>query len=331
MGQRPIGVGAGEQHQHVGPGGKGAPGLDAVDQPSSIGRRGGGDDAGDVRTEIRLGDGHGGEHFRRGQFGEPVLLLLFGAPVDQCPGEDLGPCDQGTADAERSPTQLFGGHDHAHVVTLATGGEAVVLLGDRESEPAEFGQATDDLFGDIAIGAMHMLCMGAHLVLGEAMERLANELEVAPEMPRTLDVGQRSQGGRIAPGRHQVGRRGAPPGLRLPRPPLVPPRDRPDRPRRRPRTRWPGAPRSRPGRRRRARRARWPRRQPRGPGHRRRPDWRRRRRWRARRHRPDRPGVGPGRRRPTALARSEDAGSAVKGPTLLASRPRMPRLGGGVR
>ena len=36
VGQGPVGVGAGQQHEHVGPGGEGAPGLDAVDDPAAL-------------------------------------------------------------------------------------------------------------------------------------------------------------------------------------------------------------------------------------------------------------------------------------------------------
>ena len=61
--------------------------------------------------------------------------------VDQGPGQDLGPGDERAADAERAPAQLLGGHHHAHVVALAAGGEAAVLLGDRQPEAAELGQA----------------------------------------------------------------------------------------------------------------------------------------------------------------------------------------------
>ena len=211
-----------KQHQHVGPGGEGAPGLDAVDQPAPLGRGGRGDDAGDVGAEVGLGHRHRGQHLGRGQFGQPLLLLRFGAAVDEGPGEDLGPGDQRAADAERAPAQLLGGDHHAHVVALAAGGEAVVLLGDREAEAAELGQAADDLLGDVAVGPVDVLGVGADLVLGEAVERLADQLEVAPQVPRALDVGQRGQGGRVATGGQEVGRRGAP--SRLDAPGRLPPR-----------------------------------------------------------------------------------------------------------
>ena len=279
MGERPVRVGAGQQHEHVGPGGEGAPGLDAVDQPPPLGRGGRRDDAGDVGPEVRLGHRHGGEHLRRGQLGQPLLLLLLGAAVDQGPGEDLGPRDQRAADAERPPAQLLGGHHHAHVVALPAGGEAVVLLGDRQPEPAQLGQAGDDLLGDVAVGAVDMLGVGAHLVLGEAVERLAHQLEVAARggagpRRRPRRPGWPDRGG--SPGSRPPARSSrAPP----PRPPLVPPPARPDRPGRRPRRPWPGALRSHRGRRSRGRRVPWPPRRRRAPRRRPRPGWRRPRRW----------------------------------------------------
>ena len=216
MRQGAVRVGAGQQHEHVGPGGKGAPGLDAVDQPAPVGRGGRGDDAGDVRAEVGLGDRHRGQHFGRGELGQPLLLLLLGAAVDQGPGEDLGPGDQGAADAERSPAQLLGGDDHAHVVALPAGGEAVVGLGDGQPEATQFGQAGDDLLGDVAVGAVDVFGVGAHLLLGEAVERLADQLEVTPEVARALDPGQGRQGGRIPAGGQEVGGGGAPSGLHAP-------------------------------------------------------------------------------------------------------------------
>ena len=139
MGLGPVGIGAGQQHEHVGPGGEGAPGLDPVDQPTAFGGHGRGDHAGHVGAEVGLGDRHRPHHLGGGQPGQPVLLLLLGAPVDQGPGEDLGPGDQGPAGAQRAPRQLLGGHHHAHVVGLAAGGEPPVLLGHRHAEAAHLG------------------------------------------------------------------------------------------------------------------------------------------------------------------------------------------------
>ena len=174
--------------------------LTPLIEPPPFGRGGRSDDAGDVRTEVGLGDRHGRQHLGRGQLGQPLLLLLLGAAVDQGPGEDLGPGDQGAADAERPPAQLLGGDDHAHVVALPAGGEAVVVLGDGQPEAAQFGQAGDDLLGDVAVGAVDVLGVRAHLLLGETVERLADELEVTPRWrgPSTPARAARAAGSRRA-------------------------------------------------------------------------------------------------------------------------------------
>ena len=65
MGLGAVRVGAGQQHEHVGPGREGAPRLDAVDHPAAVDRRGRGDDAGDVGAEVGLGDRHRGQDLAR--------------------------------------------------------------------------------------------------------------------------------------------------------------------------------------------------------------------------------------------------------------------------
>jgi hypothetical protein len=147
-----------------------------------------------------------------------VPLLLLGAALDQGPGQDLGPGDQRPAHAQRAAGQLLGGHDHAQVVTLAAGGEAPVLLGDRQAEGAQLGQARDDVLGDVAVVAVDVLGDRADLVLGEAPERVLHELEVVVEVAGAgaLDRGQELRG---PVGRHERAggvervRRDAPVGL----------------------------------------------------------------------------------------------------------------------
>ena len=80
--------------------------------------------------------------------------------------------------------QLLGRDDHADVVGLAAGREPVVLLGHREAEPAELGEAGDDVLGHVGVRAVHVLGDGPDLVLGEAAERLGDELEVVGEVRR---------------------------------------------------------------------------------------------------------------------------------------------------
>jgi hypothetical protein len=120
-----IGVGAGQQHQHVGPGAEGAPRLHAVDHVAVLaGRAGcrvGGDlDACHVATEVGFGDGYGGHHLGRGQAGQPRLLLGLGTAFHQGSGEDLGAGDERTTDAERPAGQLLGGHHHGDVLAVAS-------------------------------------------------------------------------------------------------------------------------------------------------------------------------------------------------------------------
>ncbi len=213
MRQRLVGVGARQEHQHVGPGGKGAPRLDAVDHPAPRHRRGRRDDVRHVGAVVGLGHGHGGQDLGRRQPGQPLLLLLLGAAVHQGTGQDLGPGDERAADAQRPPAELLGGDDHAHVVALAARGEAAVLLGHRQAEPAELGQPLDDLLGDVGVRPVHVLGVGPHLVLGEAVERLAHQLEVLAQVPRPLDGGQGGQHLRVALGPDEGGHRVGPPRL----------------------------------------------------------------------------------------------------------------------
>ncbi len=85
--------------------------------------------------------------------------------------------------------QFLGGHHHAHVIGLAPGGEAPVLLGHGHPEPTHLGHPRDDLLGDVGIGPVDVLGPGTDLLIGEAVERLSNQLEVGVEMPVTLDLG----------------------------------------------------------------------------------------------------------------------------------------------
>ena len=116
---------------------------------------------------------------------QPRLLLFLGAAGDERPGQDLGPGDERTADAERSARQLLGRDDHADVVGLAAGREAVVLLRHRQPEAADLGESRDDVLGDVAVGAVHVLGDGADLVVGETPERVGDELEVGAEVRRS--------------------------------------------------------------------------------------------------------------------------------------------------
>jgi hypothetical protein len=131
------------------------------------------------------------------------VLLLLGAALDQGAGEDLGPGDERAPHAERSSRQLLGGDDHAQVVALTAGGEAAVLLGHREPEAAHLGQPRDDFFGDVGVGAVHVLGHRAHLVLREATEGLLHQLEVGVEVAGPFLAGERGQELRVTVGREE--------------------------------------------------------------------------------------------------------------------------------
>ena len=210
---RTVGIGAREQHQHVGAPGKRRPRLHAVDRPAAVGRGRRDLHAGDVGPVVGLGDHDADHQLTARDARQPGLLLRFGAARDERAREDLGPGDERTADAERSARQLFGRDDHPDVVGLAAGREPVVLLGYREAEAADLGEAADDVLGDVAVRSVDVLGDGPDLVVGEAAEGLGHELEVVGEMRRTgsvLDalVGERLEERRVAVrGDELVGRR----------------------------------------------------------------------------------------------------------------------------
>ncbi len=82
--------------------------------------------------------------------------------------------------------QLLGGDDHSHVVALTARGEAAVLLGHRESEAAHLREPRDDVLGHIAVLPVDVLGDGLDALLGEAPERVGDELEVRVEVARPL-------------------------------------------------------------------------------------------------------------------------------------------------
>ena len=197
MGLAPVRIGPGQEHEHLGPGREGAPGLDPVDQPAALGGRGRSDHAGHVGAEVGLGDGHRPHHLSGGQLGQPADLLLLGPAVHQGPGEDFRPGDERPAGAERPPGQLLGGHHHAHVVGLAPGGEAAVLLGDRHAEATHLGHASDDLLGYVGVGPVYVLGPGSDLLGGETVERLPHQFEVGVQVAGAGLVGQGGHESRV--------------------------------------------------------------------------------------------------------------------------------------
>ncbi len=191
VGLAAVGVGAGEQHEHVGAGSEGAPGLDAVDQPATLDGCGGDLDPGDVGAVVGLGHRHRVHDLGRGELRQPVLLLLLGSAGLERPGQDLGAGDQRAAGPERAPRELLGGDDHGDVVRLGAGGEAPVLLGDRESEGPHLGEPGDDLLGDVVVVAVDVLGDRGDLVLGEPAEGVLHHLEVVGQAARAVGAGER--------------------------------------------------------------------------------------------------------------------------------------------
>jgi hypothetical protein len=179
---RPVGVGAGEEHEDVGATGERRPRLYAANEIAAFGGLRRHLDVGDVGPVVRLGDHHADHQLAAGDARQPALLLLVGAALHDGPSEDLGPGDERPANAERPPGQLLGGDDHAEVVVLAAGGEPAVLLRHRQAEPADLGQAGDDVFGDVGVFAVDVLGHRPHLLLGETVERLTDELEVVGQV-----------------------------------------------------------------------------------------------------------------------------------------------------
>ncbi len=173
-----------KQHQHVGAARERRPRLHAGDEPTAVGRGRRDLHAGDVGAVVGLGHHDPDHQLAARDARQPRLLLFLGAAGDERAGQDLGPGDERTADAERPARQLLGRDDHADVVGLAAGREAVVLLRHREPEAADLGQAGDDVLGHVGVRAVHVLGDGADLVVGEAPERVGDELEVGAEMGR---------------------------------------------------------------------------------------------------------------------------------------------------
>ena len=119
-----------------------------------------------------------------------MLLLVLGAACDQGPSEDLGSCDQRTADAERAAGEFLGSDDHAEVVVDATLGKAAELDRSGETEDPELGESLDELFGHVGVGAVHVLGPRDDLLVGESAEGVGGELHVLVEVRwRPVDKG----------------------------------------------------------------------------------------------------------------------------------------------
>jgi hypothetical protein len=86
------------------------------------------------------------------------------------PAEDLRSRDQAAGATERAPRQLFGDHDHPHVVFVIVALDAAVALGDRQAEAAHLGQRLENLLRDDPVVAMDLLGQRHHHVRRQLAE-----------------------------------------------------------------------------------------------------------------------------------------------------------------
>ncbi|CAB4607296.1 unannotated protein [freshwater metagenome] len=193
MGERLVRVRAGEEHQHIGTGSERAPGLDAVDQPATLGGCGGDLDAGHIGSVIGFGHGDSRHDFGGRKLRQPLALLFLGATGEQGAGQDLRTGDERTAGAERGLGEFFGGHDHPDVFADSTFRVPVVLDRHGQAESTEFGESLDEVLGDVGVGAMDVLGDRNDLVVGESAERVLHEFEVTLEMARAGCARERCQ------------------------------------------------------------------------------------------------------------------------------------------
>ncbi len=156
------------------------------------------------------------------------------------------------------------------VVALAPGGEAPVLLGDRQPEAADLGQPEMISSGMSVLAPVHVLGVRADLLVGETVEGLAHQLEVLVEVrgrPRRSASEARKAGSRNVATNASAGAIQS--AARHPTPPLATRWSvTPDPPGRRRRRRRRCGPRCRRGRRRPGRRRRCGRRRRHGRGRR---------------------------------------------------------------
>ena len=150
---RAVGVGAGQQHQHVGPRAERAPRLHAVDQPAVAVAAVAVDlDAGDVGAEVGLGHRDRGHHL-----GRWPASAATPASAPRCrPASSARARISGRVMSE--PPAPSEPRDSSSVATTMPrysdsppAREPAVLLGDRQAEAAHLGQARDDVLGDVGV------------------------------------------------------------------------------------------------------------------------------------------------------------------------------------
>ena len=208
-----VGIGAGQQHEHVRPTGERRPRLHAADRGS---RR---PQAVAATFTPATSEPKSGSVTITPTISSPVAIC----GSHRCFCSSVPPCTMarvrisGRVMSEPpTPSEPHDsssvGDDHAEVVGLAAGREPAVLLGHRQAEATDLGEPGDHLLGDVGVRAVDVLGDRADLVLGEAVERLAHQLEVVVEVRRTGAVARELVGERLEELgrpvlRHEVARR----------------------------------------------------------------------------------------------------------------------------
>ena len=123
--------------------------------------------AGRVRAGVGLGEGRGRQHVAAGDAGQPALLLLLGAAVEEEPAGDQH-AGHHRADREPDPAQLLGDQGDGQGVHA----QALVFLWDGHREVAQVGHLLDDLHGNLVALVVQVVGDGRNFLFGE-LARLA--------------------------------------------------------------------------------------------------------------------------------------------------------------
>ena len=198
-------VGAHQQRDQVGRAAVGQPHLLAGDLVAAVVRAGGpGLDRGHVGAEPGLGHREGAAHLAGRHLGQVLLLLLVGAVLHQHVGHD----EVGVDDAGHAHPAAGDLLDHERVGQQRLA-QAVVLLGDHQSEEAELLEPLDDLGGVL----VRVLELGGHRQdLGLDERRTALRISVWSSVrpsvwQRRPLLAMRAPSARVAPRTLPAGRR----------------------------------------------------------------------------------------------------------------------------
>jgi hypothetical protein len=131
-----------------------------------------GGEAAQVRAGVGLGEHRRGQDLARGDPGQPLLLLLVGAAQADELGRDLGAGAQ-RPHPDESAAHLLRHHAHGDLAHA----EPAVLLGHGEAEHAELRHLLDDGGGDELVVQVPLVGGGDDLVLDEAADLVAHQLQ----------------------------------------------------------------------------------------------------------------------------------------------------------